>query len=1286
MEDAEDASSAVLAGGNICIFQCFNIFRVFKSGKLCALIAALLALQSFGLYGCSCIVLCTLFFLIGCFVRLFFYVWNVRYPMLLRDFDAIDWTSEKKFILPKLKAVTFDKNAKLPCSENVEKLINEIVDYTIRDYVTSWYSKLTNDDGFIKSVRCLFITALRVLIVGLKNVNWVTVLTHDVIDDFATHLRLFRKAKQKYDKVVSTGSEPRPDLLEQYFFEMEYELESSFCRKRLSMSKQGENEFLRSLGDVLVYLLLPTKDLSPHLFRLLLRDVLAVQVIGGTVNLICDPDYICHTVATLLFTVPLKYEDFITVLEATDDADELNGTMESLQQEIELQRSKDTGGADDSLIKQQLGSLFYLQKLIAGRLSRLQTSDSSLDEAGDGWQDCAAMYDLSLAFVLCNHVALCSFIDYLSQTDGKTYIDMYLTVEASEGFKNSFPHPSGRSSGDHVRANESLIISSAREVALEIYNQYFQAKSDRLVDIDEGIKKRLQAMIRSKVHPSLWFDEAQQRAYEILENDIRFYPSFKRSAAYVKLLAELKLLLPQDKSDETNPFSIPPTTSVLGDQADSSEVDSATVKDFVYETNIKTIGMGNEQSTIFAVYNIEVKKFDHRGQCMKHWIVTRRYSDFYNLNCVIKRKFPQLAKISFPAKKTFNNMHHGFLERRKRALNTYLKVRLHIANSPCRSSVAKSAPLQTLLDPALLKRCKGLENLLLEFLCRMDYNGDGGTLVEKLNSVVDPIRSGVKFVGNAVISMPDTLIDGVCKVGDGLGKVTRTVFGIQELTPSQVENFGGRVAASLNYESADSIPLRILMLLVDEIFGLQEQNQWIRRRMVSFLQQLIHAMYGSSLNRKIVEYVHWLTSEEQVTNYVKLFRNSMWPNGVLAESAPVRPQSTKARTRVVARTQTLSLLPDEFKLFIGNDSTTAGVCMVFEALQHECLNRRLCYVLLERLIVSVFPNRNVDQTSLQSISRMNTSDEAELRNSLETETLTVYGQRGGGCINQGCGYMTDNGPIFVKLNRDQKVIVQASIMFKGEFASLAALYAANCVIPIVRGALFAAEYIDGMSRLNKYAALLGKQLARLHLHNSQLLKAQSERESWVTDRHDDFTIEPVTKFGFHETTCCGFIPMDNRWSDDWVEFFTQKRLQAQYDKVMSDSGDRRLSELWPRVLEKIPSCFENCGEIVPCLLHGDLWSGNIKGANFGSYGNFTAVIFDPASFYGHSEFEFGIASIFGGFNRQFYDAYYELIPKRPGFEKRLRLYALFNYLNHWNHFGSAYRESTLREMKAIIDS
>ena len=110
---------------------------------------------------------------------------------------------------------------------------------------------------------------------------------------------------------------------------------------------------------------------------------------------------------------------------------------------------------------------------------------------------------------------------------------------------------------------------------------------------------------------------------------------------------------------------------------------------------------------------------------------------------------------------------------------------------------------------------------------------------------------------------------------------------------------------------------------------------------------------------------------------------------------------------------------------------------------------------------------------------------------------------------------------------------------------------------------------------------------------------------------------------------------------------------------------------------QIPQLFTDV-QIVPALLHGDLWSGNVAQCAEGS------VIFDPASFYGHSEYELGIAGMFGGFDSSFYSAYHEKIPKAPGFAKRNQLYQLFHYLNHWNHFGGGYRGSSIRIMKDLL--
>ncbi|XP_049813906.1 fructosamine-3-kinase-like isoform X1 [Schistocerca nitens] len=302
--------------------------------------------------------------------------------------------------------------------------------------------------------------------------------------------------------------------------------------------------------------------------------------------------------------------------------------------------------------------------------------------------------------------------------------------------------------------------------------------------------------------------------------------------------------------------------------------------------------------------------------------------------------------------------------------------------------------------------------------------------------------------------------------------------------------------------------------------------------------------------------------------------------------------------------------------------------------------------------------------------------EAIIKDALNTVTFKAAGKGGGGCINEGEAYFTDTGTVFVKQNRKS----QARLMFDGELESLKTIAATNTVRvpqPIVvldnprGGSVLVLEYVD-MKTLSKFSKQLGQQLARLHLHNSELKTKASQ--GFVGQEEN---VSYVEKFGFHVTTCCGYIPLENEWCSDWPTFFARNRLDHQVRLVEKNCGDPEVRELWSELQLKIPKFFEGL-DIQPALLHGDLWGGNIAETATGP------VIFDPASFYGHHEFELGIARMFGGFSQAFYDAYFDVIPKAPGFETRNKLYLLFNYLNHWNHFGAGYRNQSLSIMKALL--
>lgn len=58
-------------------------------------------------------------------------------------------------------------------------------------------------------------------------------------------------------------------------------------------------------------------------------------------------------------------------------------------------------------------------------------------------------------------------------------------------------------------------------------------------------------------------------------------------------------------------------------------------------------------------------------------------------------------------------------------------------------------------------------------------------------------------------------------------------------------------------------------------------------------------------------------------------------------------------------------------------------------------------------------------------------------------------------------------------------------------------------------------------------------IKRLHLYNLEKLEKKSQYQNQINGNHheDDIAIE---QFGFHTTTCCGYVPLDNTWSDNWI--------------------------------------------------------------------------------------------------------------------------------------------------------
>ncbi len=245
----------------------------------------------------------------------------------------------------------------------------------------------------------------------------------------------------------------------------------------------------------------------------------------------------------------------------------------------------------------------------------------------------------------------------------------------------------------------------------------------------------------------------------------------------------------------------------------------------------------------------------------------------------------------------------------------------------------------------------------------------------------------------------------------------------------------------------------------------------------------------------------------------------------------------------------------------------------------------------------------------------------------------------GGCINEAYRLNGDGGPFFAKLNR-----ADALSMFEAEAEGLRDIAATGTIRvprPICHGisssqSHLVLEHIE--LSVSGSEAELGRLLAKLHAI-------------------------PQANFGWRRDNTIGSTLQPNPASDDWVAFLRKHRLGIQCSLAKSkglrlNGADELLGQL---------ECFFTDYEPRPSLLHGDLWSGNVAYSPSGE-----PVIFDPATYCGDREAEFGLAEMFGGFGGAFWKAYEAEWPLDPGYPTRKLLYRLYHTLNHFNIFGGGY--------------
>ncbi len=254
------------------------------------------------------------------------------------------------------------------------------------------------------------------------------------------------------------------------------------------------------------------------------------------------------------------------------------------------------------------------------------------------------------------------------------------------------------------------------------------------------------------------------------------------------------------------------------------------------------------------------------------------------------------------------------------------------------------------------------------------------------------------------------------------------------------------------------------------------------------------------------------------------------------------------------------------------------------------------------------------------------------------------------------GVTRDGRKVFVKEDR------QGTGMLEAEADGLCALQASHAIrIPKIYFSSREWLVMEAMERepaQDAFWRALAESLVKLHQHTGPI--------------------------GWHRDNYIGRNPQHNsRYRDSWPNFFWEQRIKPQLKmlrarEIWTAAEEPRLRQLEQHVKRILAPVKE-----APSLLHGDLWSGNVLCGPAQ-----TAVLIDPAVYYGHRETDLAMTELFGGFSPLFYQRYKELWPLAPGYAARRLIYNFYHKLNHANLYGSGYIwdvRKTLLDIEQISD-
>ncbi|XP_033265147.1 sorting nexin-25 isoform X4 [Orcinus orca] len=797
-------------------------------------------------------------------------------------------------------------------SHNMDKALKEVFDYSYRDYILSWYGSLSRDEGQLYHLLSEdFWEVVRRLRHRLSRVDMVRVVCSDVVRALLAHFCDLKAADARHEE------QPRPFVLH------------AFLR-----NSDDEVRFLQTCSRVLVFCLLPSKDVQSLSLRIMLAEILTAKVLKPVVELLSNPDYINQMLLAQLehreqvnehhkraYTYAPSYEEFIKLINSNSDVEFLKQlryqivveiiqatTISSIPQ-LKRHKGKETAAMKADLLrarnmKRYINQLTVAKKQCEKRIRILggpaydQQEDGPLDE-GEGPQ---SQKILQFEDILANASYREHFRTYMERMDKRALISFWESVEyLKNAHKNEIPQLVG-----------------------EIYQNFFVESKE--ISVEKSLYKEIQQCLVGNKGIEV-FCKIQGDVYEMLKD--RYYPSFIVSDLYEKLMIKeeekhvSQLISNKDEMDpggEAGEESVDDGTSRINEQTSFAvnklrelnekldykrqalnSIQNAPKPDKKIVSKLKEeiILIEKERTEL----QLHMARTDWWCENLGMWKASITSGEVTEENgeqmpCYFVMCFPSLKKVQLPSlsKLPFKSVDQKFMEKSKNQLNKFLQ------NLLSDERLCQSEALYAFLSPSP------------DYLKVIDVQGKKSTF--SLSSFLE--------------------------------RLPRDFFSHQE---EEAEEDSDLSDSGDDVDGRKDSLAEPCFMLIGEIFELRGMFKWVRRTLIA----LVQVTFGRTINKQLRDAVDWALSEQMVVYYIGALRDALWPGGNLAPPNTIPSEEQSQETKRRAQQKLLENIPDTLQSLVGQQNARHGIIKIFNALQETRANKHLLYVLMELLLIELCP-------------------------------------------------------------------------------------------------------------------------------------------------------------------------------------------------------------------------------------------------------------------------------------------------------------------------------------------